>query len=367
MQKVEVSKHAGKEDQRLIVDGELWEESSLSEGQRIARFWGAALDRLAGSTISDLAAHFRFVVLSLSGAHEELDEWGFSEVWILLTQEEALRHTEIRFRIEHDDVEFWARPYSIADIATAVKEILAHHPHLEFEYWQEDPEGVINGFGVRITVPLDTTVGALLSRESDLKLLASLTKQELYRADGKSLTVFFEFPAPIKSACEQYLLYFVQFLRDLGIETEAALTEQTSRVLFSVTPLNEKQALAQIHEALEVYLQMPLAPDFSAAGRFNDPAVSQLQANVFHLRSQIVLAKAVLELKDATIDARNTEIAVLKEHVDLRTFRPGSDSRPKVASDTEVLVKGVVSVKKYDFKFLEIDFPETLRKLKRRW
>lgn len=184
--------------------------------------------------------------------------------------------------------------------------------------------------------------------------------------DSAALNLVFDFPAPIKSACEQYLLYFVQFLSDLGIEANAEVKEQASKVLFSVTPVDEKQALEKIREALHVYLGLPLTAEFArVAGKFHDVAVTQLQANVLHLQSQIVLAKAALEMKNAALDAKDAQIALLQDRIDLRVFQPQSEAK-ETDGGKEELVKDVLSVKKYDLKFLEINFPELLRKLKRK-
>jgi hypothetical protein len=161
-------------------------------------------------------------------------------------------------------------------------------------------------------------------------------------------------------------LYFVQFLSDLGIEANAEVKEEASRVLFSVTPMDEKQALGKIREALQVYLGLPLAPEFAMVpGELHDIAVSQLQANVLHLRSQIALARAAIEMKDAALGAKDAHIALLQDRIDLRGFQPQAE--PKGAGGgKEELVKDLLSVKKYDLKFLEINFPELLRKLKRK-
>jgi hypothetical protein len=70
-----------------------------------------------------------------------------------------------------------------------------------------------------------------------LAVLSREVEQALLSGGPSAVTAVFEFPAPIKSACEQYLLYFAQFLRDLGIEAEAELKEEAGRVLFSVTPV----------------------------------------------------------------------------------------------------------------------------------
>jgi len=110
------------------------------------------------------------------------------------------------------------------------------------------------------------------------------------------------FPPAVRTACEQYLLYFVQFLEDLGIKASAELKEDAQRVLFSVTPANGASALEQIRQALEIYLGLPAMPDFSSAeGQYQNLAVQQLHANILHLQSQLTLARATLQAKDATI------------------------------------------------------------------
>ena len=47
---------------------------------------------------------------------------------------------------------------------------------------------------------------------------------------------YFEFPDAVRVPCEQYLLYFAQFLRDLGVEASSELRHEVGMVLFSVTP-----------------------------------------------------------------------------------------------------------------------------------
>jgi hypothetical protein len=54
--------------------------------------------------------------------------------------------------------------------------------------------------------------------------LGSYSASETPSGDG--VAIQFEFPGPLKVACEQYLLYFAQFLRDLGVEVEAKIEER---------------------------------------------------------------------------------------------------------------------------------------------
>lgn len=242
--------------------------------------------------------------------------------------------------------------------------MLQANPAFGFDYWQDGDETLLNGFGVWIDVPIETTMGQLLAGSAQLHTVRQMVEDRVTNLTLKGVLTVFEFPPTVKNACEQYLLYFVQFLRDLGIDAEAELREEANSVLFEVTPTDEKQALEQIRAALGVYLQMPSAPEFAAAAsQFNDLAVSQLQANVLHLQSQVVLARAVLQMKDATISAQSEALAVLHERLDLRTFLPSN--QPATAGDSEPVVAGLVSVKNYSFKFVDVNFPEILRKLKR--
>ena len=106
----------------------------------------------------------------------------------------------------------------------------------------------------------------------------------------RSVAMSFDFPDAVKTSCEQYLLYFVQFLRDVGVEATAELREHAGRVLFSVTPKDESEALDKIREALEVYLRLPSAVGVNAAASMStDLATQQLLANIYHLKSQLML------------------------------------------------------------------------------
>ncbi len=77
----------------------------------------------------------------------------------------------------------------------------------------------------------------------------------------ESVESIFQFPDEIKTSCKQYLEYFAQFLKDLGINNvNAGLKEEAGKVLFSVTSTDDIEALDKIREALSVYLNLPSSP-----------------------------------------------------------------------------------------------------------
>jgi hypothetical protein len=365
MREITLSKKVLGERQHLVVDGEHWQDTvAWAHNNEISVIFPTTyMSRIRHLTLAELKKHFINVSVHLPNSDIGLEGWGFSEFVAPL---EKAREGEIDVQFELQlDMEFWAQQYSIADLAGTLETVADNQPALSFEYFQRDHETCLNGFGVSFRVPETVTIEKIGSKRSDLDTLAALVKSQLETEGSRTVAALFEFPDSVKSACEQYLMYFGQFLKDLGIEAEAEIKEQAKKVLFNIKPLDETQALSQIREALDLYLQMPQASNFaSVTGDFSDIAVSQLAANVLHLQSQVVLARALVEMKNSTISAQQTELAILKDYLDLREFRPTTLSRDP-SKENEPIIPGVVSVKKHAWSFLEVDFPSILRKLKR--
>jgi hypothetical protein len=172
----------------------------------------------------------------------------------------------------------------------------------------------------------------------------------------------------IITACEQYLLYFVQFLQDLDISATAELQEQARGVLFTVTPQSGPEALERIREALEVYLRMPQNPDFDTEVSCHpDIAVQQYASNVFHLRSQLALAQAVLETKNATIEALQAANLQYKQLLSANPQSQGqlAGSGAGNTQGDETILGGTVAITKYKGKGFEVNLPLIFRMLKR--
>jgi hypothetical protein len=77
--------------------------------------------------------------------------------------------------------------------------------------------------------------------------------------------------------------------------------------------------------------------------------------------------QSVVQAKDATIAALEERNVVTQERLDLRGFLPSPNSASKVQQDREEIINDLVAVKKFDWKFIEVNVPEILRKLKRRF
>ncbi len=135
------------------------------------------------------------------------------------------------------------------------------------------------------------------------------------RTENKTLiSVFFGFPDKLKVSCEQYILYFTQFLQDLGINATSNLKEEAGKVLFSVTPTDDVEALDKIREALAVYLNLPASPisDLEYSENFALMRLQQQVRNLQHsqqmAKTEILSARYALGLAQQNIDNQDRMI-----------------------------------------------------------
>ena len=181
-------------------------------------------------------------------------------------------------------------------------------------------------------------------------------------AHDNSLMMVFDFPDEIRVPCEQYLLYFSQFLRDLGVEADASITEQAGQIVFAVTPNNKYEALEKIRSALDLYLQLPSNPIVSSSNE--SIAVQRLESTILRLRSDLKLAAAEVQAKDIAISAQRLMIDfqkyLLKGEVALR-----SQKEAQKLEDKETMLGGILAITSYKDKGVEINLAEIFRKLKR--
>jgi hypothetical protein len=183
----------------------------------------------------------------------------------------------------------------------------------------------------------------------------------LSQKDKHSVEIVLDLPPDVRVACEQYLLYFVQFLKDLGVEAISELKHDAGQVLFSVTPADKDEALDKIRAALEVYLCLPSG---KLAVASNDPVeIQRLSANVFHLQGQLMLAQATIQHKDAAIQLQQVTIQqlLLAENVITQSV---VDITPKKVEDKEEFLGGAFALTQYEDKGVVINFAEIFRKLR---
>lgn len=268
---------------------------------------------------------------------------------------------KIELDISINNWENWVKPWSIADLANTFKSIVDDLGDPNINFYLEDGISLSNGFGIEYLLGdphqcIDEKTSELLTI---FKVIAEKTCKSLAESiDENSLVTFFHFPSEIKSACSQYLIYFAQFLADLGINVDTELKEETHQTLFKVTPKNEAESLDKIREALDIYLKAASNKELKTQiAQESNVATGHWMANIRFLESQLALANATLQAKDATIEALQITNFQYKQEVEKRSKD----------EDSEEIIKDVVSLGKFEVKGVSVNLAELLRRLKRRF
>tara|TARA_B110000211_G_scaffold222699_1_gene271684 strand:+ start:564 stop:1679 length:1116 start_codon:yes stop_codon:yes gene_type:complete len=116
----------------------------------------------------------------------------------------------------------------------------------------------------------------------------------------------FSFDKNAEQACSTYLMYFIEFLRDLGINAESSFNKDNGDVIFSIIPKDKDTALLQISEALSFYMKLPNSSFNDMPDNNYDP-IAELKLE--KLRSEIERLKSSLRINEALIRYQDTLIS----------------------------------------------------------
>lgn len=181
------------------------------------------------------------------------------------------------------------------------------------------------------------------------------------------LTTIFEFPEHVRVPCEQYLIYFSEFLKNVGIEATTEITHESGNVLFTVVPVSKEIALSNIQEALEMYLQLPsLVSDTAYMNYPTEPQNQQLMATVQHFKSQIMLLNATIQMQSQTIGQQKNMIDQQKRIMDTTILQTSmiAEALSDKNEDEEELFKGAFTLNKIETKLGDINVANIYRRMK---
>lgn len=314
-----------------------------------------AINLITDCNFSEIANHF-------DGVNFEcypISNWGgYVECEIVCRPHLDLTKPLIRLQLLYKSWAEWGYPWSIAKFADVFEQKVNEYGG-EKVLFLSNPDDILDGFGIEyFSDNYDYTIRSELYTATKIieKILAETVYNLLNDTDGIVSTCF-QFPDEIKTASKQYLVYFAQFLSDIGIAADTEIKEQLNRTLFKVIPNDGRESLDRIREALTIYINVPSDEEAIRILRNNDNlASSQYLANIMHLKSQLLLANSTIQMKDTTI-----ELLKLSNYEFQKKLESSQQEK-----NTEDVIKGVLSVKEYDGKFFKLHLPEILRRLKRK-
>jgi hypothetical protein len=211
------------------------------------------------------------------------------------------------------DLKKWKKEYSFFAYYAKFEELFKNNQRFSFEWVENNPSSK----GFRIT-QLEPVNSLFKIRDLFTKLISELRpfhiEAEKYltgeeRTNGFSL--WFDFPIEIRIYCEQYLFFFSKFLADIGIKATSSIKERAGKVLFSVSPTDDLEALDKIREALAVYLNLPSSPiiyDESFAAMRLEQQIRNLEHAQRMAETEVRLAYKVIESQDKIIAQKDSTI-----------------------------------------------------------
>ncbi|MDF9545755.1 hypothetical protein [Bacillus cereus] len=292
----------------------------------------------------------------------------FEDIKIEKVLENGREKYHLRFESSFNGIENWKQVFSIREYVELMEKIINSDDDLDFEWVRVDED-----MALECEIFCETCDGEKIIRSyvegklSAIKKISDRVIKELTYNVPNALISWFEFPERVRIPCEQYLLYFIQFLKDLGISAEANLENESGKVLFSVIPTTESVALEQIRDALEVYLQLPSKVNtMSYMNMPTDPKIQQLIANTQHLNSQLMLCNASMQMQAQTIERQQTIINQQQRMLDATILQTSlvTMSTSGKEEDKEELFGGTVALKKYEGKGFEVNVANIYRWIK---
>lgn len=206
----------------------------------------------------------------------------------------------------------WLEHFSFLEFSTAVERVNRRRENgFELSLYSTDYEENLEIY--KLIRAGDISLAEIFDPfEAETKLTFDDALLEMERSSSKGeILASFEFPDDLQVPCEQYLLYFSQFLKDIGISAESSLTREAGHVLFAVNPADGNDALQRIKEALAVYLNLPEA-NVVFDESFASMRLQQQVENLKHSQSiagrELKLAQRVIEAQDRVIEEKNQTI-----------------------------------------------------------
>ena len=275
---------------------------------------------------------------------------------------------QLNFKVSWD-FEKWKKSFSIEEFAKAMEKTLLEYKDKGLKWRQEDDEIVSNGCHIScVDFNENETIKIVVERH--LPLIKEIMKKVdillVEQSREGSLVSFFDFPEQVKIPCEQYLIYFAEFLKNIGIDATTEISHKAGKVLFSVTPESKETALEQIREALDVYLQLPNhLNNISFMNMHMEPKEQQLIANIQHLNGQLMLANALAQTQNGIIRDQRITIEQQLRIVDSTILQQSLllDSKNDDSKDKEEILGGSISLTNLEGKGFQVNLPSIYRRL----
>ncbi|NOJ72031.1 hypothetical protein [Paenibacillus alvei] len=355
----------------LVVDGEIIEEE--------------ACEVRSGSPDYDLTIHDdnlakKFSLVTFDAISKEIGVIEFNSesnfmgtTSRLLFMRESFKYPIYKMFLSHDlQLDEWKNSFSIKELDIALREIISAYNDIGIEYGGIEKRDN-TGFDIEfVNINSKHTIQVEIESKKPLidEIYNKVSNLLIEQSRENAVVSVFDFPEQVRVPCEQYLIYFADFLRNLGIKATADIAHVAGRVLFSVIPESKDIALQHIREALDMYLNLPGSmQDIQILSMDIGIKEQQLLAQIQHLKSQILLANALTQSQRDTIYHQQEVMNRQQQVIDASILQQSllTETIKNKTEDSEKILGGVVSLTKYEGKGFQINVANIYRFLKEKF
>ena len=217
-------------------------------------------------------------------------------------------HVSFKWEIEPDKWEGYLNPFQIRN---EVK--IALLAQTDFKLAQDKKVDVNNDDG-NATICFDVEPDSFIRNfDNEIKNMSVFFDKALRSAEEKlsiggfanKIVTKYSFSPHSKQAYTSYLLYFIEFLRDLGIEAHGDIVNKGNEILFSVVPTSKEDSLARISQALSFYLNLSeISADKIDSTNINpvfELKIEKLKSEIDRLNNNLRTAEVLIKYQEQLI------------------------------------------------------------------
>ncbi|WP_064435426.1 hypothetical protein [Pseudoalteromonas neustonica] len=217
----------------------------------------------------------------------------------------SITEYHLGFRVKHE-LQNWANYYSFKQFNLVFEKLLLEGPFkvTTYDYSEVDLDIEVDRLKYQNRIMLLDVTKALNHIENCSleahKILIEQSKDDVF-------IKIFEFPAEYKNICSQYLIWFGEFLQNLGIDANVSTNQRKNQTQLIVSPNECPELLTEIEKLFYQYLSLPYAELLPPESNLTPQELHAYQAvkmQVQHLQTQVQLKDYVI----ASYQATNTSL-----------------------------------------------------------
>ncbi|MFQ1653312.1 hypothetical protein ACK378_09830 [Aeromonas veronii] len=188
--------------------------------------------------------------------------------------------------------------------------------------------------------------------------LTELEKELLMNVKSELIVKIFKFPIGYEVICSQYVLWFGELLKHIGINADVSTENKEGYTFLTITKNDESAFKENIEKALYLYLSLPYSDHIPVNQIKND-----IESKIFiqSLQQQVMFFTQQCDIKSSIIELQNISNGKLQEQ--LQSAKEKISLLESLQNDRLDLFDGTISLVEYKIGPLVFNPKRILKKL----